>query len=197
MNATIGRKVAVHGPSGSGKTTFARTLAGVLGVPAIELDAVYHCRPGWEDLTDDEFRAAVRDLLDRHRPDGWVIDGNYAAVRDLVHAEAESAIWLRFPFHVVFPRLVRRTLRRMWTREVLWGVNRESARMTFFSRQSILLWGITNWRPHRRKTRAALRRAKEQGVRVFVLRSPREASAFLARVAARADQPVEGAAAGS
>ena len=66
----------------------------------------------------------------------------------------------------------------MATGEVLWGVNRETFRKGFLSRDSILLWGITNWREHRRSTRAQLRKAKERGIPVEVLRTPREVTAW-------------------
>jgi hypothetical protein len=183
MTAAPGRRIVVYGPSGSGKTTFSRELARGLGLPAIELDAIYHSRPNWHDLSTEEFRDAVECLLAVH-PDGWVIDGNYSAVRDLILPHAETAIWLRLPFRVVYSRLARRTLRRMWTREPLWDVNYESFRLGFFSRDSILLWGITNWRPHHHKTRAALRHAKALGVRVIVLRTPAEVARYLAALPA-------------
>ena len=62
----------------------------------------------------------------------------------------------------------------MATNEVLWGVNRESFRKGFLSRESILLWGITNWRRHRQTTRAQLRAVKAAGAPVVVLKSPDE-----------------------
>ena len=57
--AAIGRRVVVYGPSGSGTSTLARALAERLAVPVVELDAIYHGRPGWDDLSRDEFREAV------------------------------------------------------------------------------------------------------------------------------------------
>jgi cytidylate kinase len=49
------RRVSVIGNSGAGKSTVARHLAAVLGVPHLELDAVFH-QPGWRPLPDEEFR---------------------------------------------------------------------------------------------------------------------------------------------
>ncbi|MCL6644731.1 MAG: (d)CMP kinase, partial [Dehalococcoidia bacterium] len=59
----FGRRVAVYGPSGSGKSTLARALGERLGLPVVELDAVYHARSNWQDLSREEFRAAVEGLL--------------------------------------------------------------------------------------------------------------------------------------
>jgi hypothetical protein len=160
----------------------------------VELDAIYHSRPNWDDLSEPEYRAAVAEVLAAN-PQGWVIDGNYSMVRDLILPHADTAIWLRLPFPVVFGRLCRRTVGRMWTRELLWGVNRESFRLSFLSRESILLWGISNWRPHHRKTREALREAKGLGVRVVVLRSAREVRTFLAGLPSPGEIESAGAAA--
>jgi len=172
------RRIAVYGPSGSGKTTFSRTAGARLGLPVVELDAIFHSRPDWDDLSEDEYRAAVERTLAAH-PGGWVIDGNYGTVRGLILPHADTAVWLRLPFPVVYSRLVRRTVRRAWSRELLWGVNRESWRLSFLSRESILLWGITHWREHHRKTRQALREAKARGTQIVVLRSPAEVRAFV------------------
>ena len=58
----VGRRIAVWGPTGSGKTTVARELANRLGLPAVELDALFH-RPNWQPTPDDDFRAKVEQVL--------------------------------------------------------------------------------------------------------------------------------------
>ncbi len=175
------RRVAVFGPSGSGKTTVAAAIAERLGLAHIELDALFH-RPNWEPTPEDEFRANVARALERH-PQGWVVDGNYSRVHGLTLGQADTVIWLHLPFHVVYPRLLWRTVSRAWTRESLWGTNRESWRLSFLSRESILLWGITNWRPHVRKVRQALAEVPH-AARVIELRSTGEVDAFLASLGA-------------
>ena len=168
----------MYGPSGSGKSTFARELGRRLALPVVELDAVFHSRPHWNDLTRDEFRAAVSEILEREQG-GWVIEGNYATVRDLILPRADTVVRLRLPFRIVYPRLVRRTLTRGMRRELLWGVNRESLRMALLTRDSMLLWGITNWRKGTRKTTADIA-SIPHSARVVELRSPRAVRAFLA-----------------
>jgi adenylate kinase family enzyme len=177
----LGRRVVVLGPSGSGKTTVGRALAERLGVPHVELDALFHARPRWQDLSRDEFRHAVARLLAAHA-DGWVVDGNYHGhVGDLVLPRADAVVVLRLPFRVVYPRLVRRTLARGWRKAELWNGNRETLRQAFFSRDSMLLWGVTAWRAHHRATARAL--ATLPHGPVHALRSARAVGAFLASVA--------------
>jgi len=178
--STMGRRIAVYGPSGSGKTTFSRQVGDLLSLPVIELDSIQHM-PNWEERPTDDFRAVLTARLDE-RAHGWICDGNYGSkARDLVLARADTVVWLRLPFRVVYPRLVWRTLRRMWTREELWNGNRESFRMSFFSRDSILLWGISHWREHHRRVEEDLKNVPHIA-KVMVLRSPREVDEFLAQV---------------
>ena len=72
----IGRHIVVYGPTGSGKTTVAAHLARRIGVPHIELDAVFWL-PQWNQKPVEEFRADVSTLLSECT-DGWVFDGNYS-----------------------------------------------------------------------------------------------------------------------
>ncbi len=173
------RRITVHGPTGSGKTTFAGELGQATGLPVCELDALFHCHPDWQDATTEEFRASVQAFLDDH-PEGWVIEGNYAAVRDLILPRAEVAVWFQLPWVVSFSRMLRRTVRRSLTHETLWGVNHESWRLSFASKDSLLLWGISHHRAHRRSMRASLHEAQAAGTRVVVVRRPRQAKRLLA-----------------
>ncbi|HXF51759.1 MAG TPA: adenylate kinase, partial [Dehalococcoidia bacterium] len=97
------RRIAIFGPSGSGKSTVARDLGRMLDLPVVELDALFH-RPNWEPTPADEFRAIVARTLASHT-DGWVCDGNYGVVRPLVLAQADTVVWLRLPFPLVYFRL--------------------------------------------------------------------------------------------
>jgi len=165
------RRIAVFGPSGSGKTTLARRIGEALSLPVVELDALYH-QPNWTPTPDDEFRTKVIGTLDSHGG-GWVCDGNYGMVRDLVLERADAVVWIKLPFRVVYPRLIWRTVRRAWKREHLWNGNHESFRLSFASRDSILLWGISHWRAHYRNVASALAEHAPQ-LAVVGLRSDRE-----------------------
>ena len=172
-----GRRIVVYGPSGSGKSEAARTIGERLDLPVVELDALFH-RPNWEPTPADEFRANVVETLDGHA-DGWVCDGNYRTVRDIVLPRVDTVVWLRLPFRVVYWRLLKRTMTRAWTKEPLWGTNYESWRVTFTSRDSILLWGISHWRTHFKNTQRALAETPHHAT-VYELCSTKEVSEFLA-----------------
>ncbi len=118
-----------------GKTDFAKRLATRLGSPHIELDAMYW-RSNWESSPPEEFREAVTMAL---RPYRWIVDGNYSQIQDVVWPRATAVVWLNYAFPLVFSRALRRTVRRIARREELFSGNRETFRMGFLSRQSILL----------------------------------------------------------
>jgi adenylate kinase family enzyme len=171
-------RVVVLGTSGSGKTTLARELSRRMGAPHIELDALYW-GPDWTGADKPVFRQRVEQAIEQAT---WALCGNYASVRDLTLARADTAIWLDYPMSIVFTRAFCRTVRRAITRELLWGNNRESLLINFFSRESLLLWVIDTWRIRRRDYPKMLRSEKCRHLRVLRFRTPQETAAWLARV---------------
>jgi adenylate kinase family enzyme len=137
------RRVSVVGNSGSGKSTLGRALAARLGVPYVELDSIFH-QPGWTQLPPELFQARVRELA---AGDGWVIDGNYGAVRPLVWARADTVVWVDPPRRVVMRRVLWRTVSRGITRRELWNGNRESLR-NLLSRDADVNIALWAWRNH-------------------------------------------------
>ncbi|VDB85715.1 unnamed protein product [Peniophora sp. CBMAI 1063] len=137
-------RVKISGNSGAGKSTLGAELARVLGVPFISLDAIYWL-PGWQELPDDEFRAIVAATLDKAQG-GWVVDGNYSRpLGDIVDGAATDIVWLDPPFLLYFPRLIWRTFRRLFRLEESCSDGcEESWLKTFFSRDSIIWWCMTN-----------------------------------------------------
>ena len=163
------RRVSVVGNSGSGKSTLAKRLAARLGVPRLELDSVYH-QANWRPLPDDEFRARVAAFV---AADGWVVDGNYRAVRDLVWARADTVIWLDLPRRTVMRRVLGRTIRRGATRQELWNGNRESLRGLFRwdPEESIVRWSWVKHADYRARYTAALADPANAHLRVVRVRS--------------------------
>ena len=172
----VGCRVVVYGPAGSGKTTIAGKIARAIGVPHIELDAIFWL-PEWVSKSWEQFREDVSIALNNN-PGGWVCDGNYSHVRDLILPMADTVVWLRLPFRVVFWQLLRRTVIRSRSGELLWGYNRESWRKAFLSRDSLLLYVIRKWRRHRRLIERDIREIPNQAS-VIMLRSIEEIEDFL------------------
>jgi adenylate kinase family enzyme len=171
------QRISVVGNSGSGKTTIARAIAAALGVPHLELDAVFH-QPGWQPLATSEFRRIVSEFT---AGPSWVVDGNYAKVQDIIWDRADTVVWVDPPRHRVMRQLVARTLRRMATRAELWNGNREpwSNLFRLDPEQSILAWAWTNH--HRYRARYLAAQADPANARLTFLRvrTPAEAAAVL------------------
>ena len=178
LRSVIVRRVSVVGTSGSGKSTLARELAGILGVPHLELDAVHH-QPGWAPLPTDEFR---RIIAARAAAGGWVIDGNYGRVRDLVWARADTVVWLDLPKRTVMRQVVWRTLRRVALRRELWNGNRERWRnfLTWNPEQSVISWAWHKHAPDHAKYAAAAASPASAHLRFIRLTSRRDVARFLA-----------------
>lgn len=169
-------RVVVIGTSCSGKSTFARRLAEILDCPWIELDRL-HWLPDWEPRPLDEFR---RHMAEKASQDRWVIDGNYSSkVRDIVWPRATHIVWLNYSFPIIFSRALRRTMKRLWTKEILFSGNQESWQTQFFRRDSILLWVITTYGRRRREYPETFKKPAYAHLTVFDFHHPAEAEEFL------------------
>jgi adenylate kinase family enzyme len=177
MKTEIAR-VIVIGTSCVGKTMFAQALARALSFPHVELDSL-HWQPNWIPRPPEEFRALTTQALAQ---DCWITDGNYGAVRDLVWSRATTIIWLNYSFPVVLWRALTRTIRRVLTQEELFSGNRESLRMAFLSRESILWWVITTFHRRRRQYRQLFDTATIPRLAYVEFRSPAEARNFLSGI---------------
>jgi adenylate kinase family enzyme len=171
------RRVSVVGVSGAGKTTVGRKLAASLGVPFVELDAIFH-QPDWAELPRDEFRERVGATV---AAPGWVVDGNYSAVRDLVWDRADTVVWLDLPRRLVMRRVILRTLRRGLTRETLWNGNREP--LANFYRldpeENIVRWTWVKYATYVDRYQTAMRDPAYDRLRFVRLRTPHEIDGFL------------------
>jgi adenylate kinase family enzyme len=171
------RRINVVGTSCSGKTTLARSLAGRLGLPHVELDELFW-GPEWTPVPAPTFRSRVAGAV---AGSAWVIDGGYSPVRDLTWSRVDAIVWLDYPMRTVLYRWAARTVRRIRTAEEFWpGTgNRESLANAL--RRDGLLWWIL--RTHRRRRRSMSAAMRERSDLTWVrLRSPAEADRWLASV---------------
>lgn len=172
-------RVVVVGSSGSGKTTVARRLADSLDLRHLEMDSVFH-RDGWADEAPIHFVPALDEFTQAER---WVVDGNYTShgVRDVVWPRADTFIWLDLPRRTTMSRVVRRTLRRVFTREELWGEVKEPF-TNLYSRdpyENIIVWTWTRHGHTREKFETAMTHGSWDHAAVIHLQSPSEVKRFL------------------
>jgi adenylate kinase family enzyme len=161
------QRVLVIGQSGAGKTTLARELAALLRLRHLELDAFFH-GPGWTPTP-----TFVGDVDAATSGSGWVADGNYSPVRDLLWSRADTVVWLDLPRLTTLRRVVLRTAGRLVRRPVLWNGNREPWRTLLRSSHPIR-WTWQTHARHRADYEQRLRDPRWQHVSVVRLRTARE-----------------------
>ncbi len=176
------RRFVVVGVTGAGKSTLAERLAGRLGAPYVELDAL-HWEANWTEAPPDVFRTRVEAAT---AGPAWVVAGNYRTVRDLLWARAEALVWLDYAFPLVLGRLTARTVRRALTGEVLWNGNRELLwdHVQLWSEKSLFNWLARTYWSYRREFPVLLAQPAHAHLTVVHLRSPREMEAWLGAVPA-------------
>ena len=170
-------RIVVVGTTSSGKSTLAKHLSARLGLDFIELDAL-HWEPNWQEAAEEIFRARVVEATQAER---WVVAGNYHAVRDVIWPRAEAVIWLDYSLWTIFWQLTRRTFTRWWTRELLWGTNRENLWMHFklWSDESLYHWLFKTYWRRKRETPMLLAQPENAHLQLFHLHSPKETDYWL------------------
>ncbi|MEU1591234.1 adenylate kinase [Micromonospora sp. NPDC005710] len=166
------RRILVYGVYGSGKSTLAARLAEHLGLQWYPVDDLLW-QPGWVEVPVAQQRSRIEEICRRDR---WIIDGAYHGWRDVPLARADLVVGLDYPRWRSFGRLLRRTVRRVATGEVICNGNRESLG-SVLSADSILVWHVTAFGRARRRMRAW--RADPSGPPVVLVRSPAELDVWL------------------
>ena len=172
------RRIAIVGATGSGKSTLASQISVRLGIPHVDMDEL-NWLPNWTNTTDDEFIVKVQAALSG---ESWVTAGNYRRVRPIVWGRAELLVWLDYPLPYVTVRLLKRTLRRIITREELWSGNRESFRTQFLHRDSLFLWLFQTHPRHRREYPAMLTLPEYRHLRLLRFYLPTQTQAWLVKL---------------
>lgn len=175
-------RVNIVGVSGSGKSWLSKRLADQLGTPRIELDQLFW-RPNWTESEIPAFRDKVEAAV---QPKRWVLDGNYhSKTKDIKWRNVTMVVWVDNSFARTFSQAFVRAVKRIWHKEEIWpGTNnRETFRMTFLSKDSILLWTLFNFHGIRRRYAAIQSDQKDRNFEFVRLSGRGEVKDFLSTVA--------------
>ena len=171
------KRIVVIGVTSSGKSTLAEKLASRFHLSCVDLDAL-HWEPNWQEAPLEVFRTRVQTAM---QSEGWVIAGNYHIVRDIIWPKAEAVIWLDYPLLTVLGQLTRRTLRRWWNQELLWGTNHERLITHFklWSQDSLFHWLFKTYWRRKREIPLVLSLAEHRHLKLIHLKHPNETDAWL------------------
>src|SRR5262249_50714332 len=146
-------------------------------LPHIELDLLRY-QSNWRMVPEYEFVEAIAEVAGR---DSWVMDGNYAAVRELTWVRADLVIWLDYPLYVMMCRLLGRTFIRLLTSADLGNGNREQLSRVF-GRHSVIVWAIRSHRPLRQEYELAADARRPNSLCIVRHRTPGETRRWLSEV---------------
>jgi len=177
MNAFPYRRIAVVGTTSSGKSTLAKRLAQKINADYIELDAFYW-KPNWTPATSLDFFIRTEEAIEA---EAWVTAGNYRLVRDLIWDKAEAVIWLDYPFHIIFWRLLKRTIQRAITQEELWNGNRERfwGHLKLWSQDSLFHWFFKTFWLRKREYPLLFSLPENAHLKVIHFKHPQETEEWL------------------
>lgn len=168
-----GNRIVIIGDSTSGKSTLGERISDALGIPFIELDALYWT-PNWTPIEPEQFRKRVGDAV---QAPGWVLAGNYSPQQDISWTAADTVIWLDLPLRVIIPRIISRSWRRWRNNELLWGTNYErfwTQLKLWDTDESLITYTLLNHRERRKRYMAAMHDPKWSHLNFVRLRSQAE-----------------------
>lgn len=177
-------RVLFYGVTGSGKSSAARAYAAASGLPEFSADDDIGWLPGWQQRSVEHQRLLAADVASRDR---WVLDSAYGFWRDIVVPRAELVVALDYPRWLSLSRLVRRSVRRVVTRQPVCNGNVETlARL--LAKDSIFYWHFNSFARKRRVLKEWQSSPDMPAVMVF--RRPRDLDNWLAQVATAASGPM-------
>ena len=173
----LGEHIAVLGYGG--KSTLARAIAQQRGHTYIELDAILWL-PNWVKRERGEFVKKVEESLIA-AGESWIVDGNcLTALADKVLVKSDTVIFINMPWRIMFWRILKRSFMRAVDRRKICGENRENLKLTFMSRNSLLLWHIQQ-RHDYAKRGELIRRLKPSAIPMLEISTPQELDQFYLR----------------
>lgn len=171
------QRVLLYGVTGSGKSTLALRLGELTGIQTHLVDEEIGWLPNWQERPVDEQRQIASRLAAEDR---WIFDSAYGKFRDLVVPRAELIIGLDYSRLRTLTQLIRRTLRRVRTRELVCNGNVETLGKVL-TKESILGWHFKSFSRKRQTMRDLAARAAMDSAapRVLLFRHPAQTAAWL------------------
>lgn len=171
----LGQRIMIIGCGGAGKSTLARSLGKLLLLPVIHLDT-HFWQPGWIETPKDEWRGTVEKLAQGER---WIIDGNYSGTLAIRLQQADTVIFMDYPWWLCLGRVLRRQLQYR-------GRSRPDLTPGCIER---LEWEFLKWIcvdfPRRSRPRLlGLLEEYREGRQIFICSSPSETRRWLEEISA-------------
>lgn len=166
------QRVLCFGATGSGKSTAAALLGTALALPVTFVDDICWL-PGWRQRPAAEQDEILTGLLGEPR---WVFDTVYHRQTQQALARADVIIAMDYSRLRSLGRLLRRTVRRIVSGELVCNGNVETWRRAL-GRESIMRWHFRSW--HRKRVRMRSWYADPSAPPVVLLRRPRELDSLL------------------
>ncbi|WP_427132930.1 adenylate kinase [Pseudarthrobacter sp. S9] len=142
-------RVLFYGVTGSGESSAAHAYAARSGLPEFSADDDIGWLPEWQQRSAAEQRDIAAGIA---ALDSWVLDSAYGTWRDVIVQRAELVVALDYPRWFSLAPLVRRSLRRILTRQSVCNGNRETF-TNLFAKDSIILWHFQSFTRKRRVMR--------------------------------------------
>jgi adenylate kinase family enzyme len=168
-------RILVYGVTGSGKSTLAVEIGRRTGLPCHLVDELTW-EPGWVEVPADVQRQRISPIV---ATDRWVMDSAYGKWLELPLQRAELIVALDYPRWFSLARLVRRTTRRVITKETACNGNVETL-FKALGKDSIIRWHFQSFA--RKRTRIYSWATDPDVPEVLILRSQRETDRWLAQL---------------
>jgi adenylate kinase family enzyme len=174
-----GKRIVIVGTSCSGKTTLAKAIAAKRDIPHIELDVLFW-NPDWTETSRAEFHNRIRHAVNCN--ESWVLCGNYNSAKEITLPAATDIVWLHYPLYKNFWRGLKRSIKRILSGADVFEGCKETFRLTFLSRDSILLWILKTHKRRRLEFEQLLTKDKFPFAHIWVVRTEEEYQKLLSRL---------------
>lgn len=175
LDFEIGKRINVVGTTGMGKTTLASSIAEILDIKHVELDSLFWGE-NWSQTTQKDFIPKVEEEL---RGESWVVDGNYSFTRHVIWEKVDTVIFLDYSKIVAIWRVTIRSLRRIITREKIWGKNIETFKGAFLGKDSLFKWLLSTYDRRRKKYLEFMKSDEFANIKFIRFKNPWETREWL------------------